>query len=311
MNNPRTLGLVTQNPTPITYFNRYTGEEETEPVYGEKWLRWVYETGIGQGFLHSVVKRSLFSRFYGWRMDRAASRSKVAPFIESYGLDVADFADAPDSYKTFNEFFIRKLKESARPISTEHDVAVFPADGRHLGFQDISKTQGVYAKGQRFDLDTFLGDAALAKRYSDGAMVISRLCPVDYHRYHFTCEGVPSEPRLINGPLFSVNPIALRRDLRYLFENKRMLCSLQSELFGQVLCLEIGATCVGSIVQTYEPERKVEKGAEKGMFRFGGSCTILLFEQGRIELAADLCEQTEKSTEVFARMGDTLGKALS
>ncbi len=309
MIDPRTLGSVSQKSTPITFFNRYTGEEETEPVYGEKWLRWVYETGVGRGLLHAIVKQSLFSYYYGWRMDRPRSQSMVAPFIAQYGLDVTEFADAPDSYRTFNEFFVRTLKDSVRPVSPRPEVAVFPADGRHLGFQDISKIEAVYAKGQRFDIERLLGDDALAERYRNGSMVISRLCPVDYHRYHFTCAGVPVESKLINGSLFSVNPIALRRNLGYLLENKRMFTLLQSDRFGQVLCLEIGATCVGSIEQTYEVGKSVEKGAEKGMFRFGGSCTMLLFEKGRIALAEDLCEQTEQNRELYAHVGDYLGKA--
>ncbi len=301
---------MSQESNPILFFNRYTGEEESEPVYGEKWLRWVYETRVGRGLLQAIVKRSLFSRYYGWRMDLPESQSLVTPFIEKYGLDSTEFAASPDTYRTFNEFFIRALKDSVRPVSPEPDVAVFPTDGRHLGFQDISKIEAVYAKGQRFDLEKLLGDDSLAECYRDGTLVISRLCPVDYHRYHFTCSGIPSESKLLNGSLFSVNPIALRRNLSYLLENKRMLTLLRSDRFGQVLCLEIGATCVGSIVQTYEAGTEIEKGAEKGMFRFGGSCTILLFERDRIALAEDLCEQTEKNRELYARMGDYLGKVF-
>ncbi|RYD32156.1 MAG: hypothetical protein EOP87_13335, partial [Verrucomicrobiaceae bacterium] len=46
----------------------------------------------------------------------------------------------------------------------------------------ITQQGGVFVKGQKFDLAALLGDAELAEKYADGALVLSRLCPVDYHR---------------------------------------------------------------------------------------------------------------------------------
>jgi len=186
---------------------------------------------------------------------------------------------------------------------------VFPADGRHLGFSDASKIEGVFVKGQRFDLERLLGQASLAARYARGTLVLSRLCPVDYHRFHFPVAGNPSPTTLLNGPLYSVNPIALRRNLSYLWENRRTLTTLETEKFGTVLLLEIGATNVGSIVQTYRPGRAVVKGEEKGYFRFGGSSTLLLFEPGRVRLADDLVAQSQNRCELYAHVGDRLGTA--
>jgi phosphatidylserine decarboxylase len=227
----------------------------------------------------------------------------VSPFIEKYGLDPADFADSPASYGSFNEFFYRKLKPSARPVDPDESRVVFPADGRHLGFERASAIEGVFVKGQKFDLPALLGDADLAAKYADGALVLSRLCPVDYHRFHFPAAGVPGATRMIEGPLFSVSPIALRKQLAYLWQNKRTITPLQTERFGTVLLLEIGATCVGTIRQTFTSGQAVEKGAEKGFFAFGGSSTITIFEPGAVKLVADLAEFSSRQTELYARVG--------
>ena len=187
---------------------------------------------------------------------------------------------------------------------------MLPADGRHLAFQNVDETAGFYAKGQKFSLESFFGDPALAAEFAGGALLISRLCPVDYHRFHFPVAGTPGEPRLINGFLYSVSPIALRLNLAYLWENKRMITFVDSPAFGRVAVCEIGATMVGSILQTFVPGRAVVKGEEKGLFKFGGSCVVTIFQKGRIRLDADLVRHSAEGLEVYAKMGDRLGERI-
>lgn len=291
----------------IEYFNRATGRVETEEVYGEAYLRFVYGNPLGKLALHALVKRAIFSRWYGWMMDRNRSRAKVAPFVDKYKIDIAEHAEPLESYKTFNEFFYRKLTPDARPVHPDPDSAIFPADGRHLCYPDVDAISGVFVKGQKLNLQRLIGDADLAKRFVGGAMVFSRLCPVDYHRFHFPVAGTPSRQKLINGPLFSVNPIALRRNAAILWENKRSRCLIQSKTFGRVLTIEVGATCVGGIEHTYQPEQFAEKGEEKGFFRFGGSATITLFEAKQIVFDSDLLLHSGEFREVYAKMGDRMG----
>ncbi len=148
-----------------------------------------------------------------------------------------------------------------------------------------------------------------ARRFVSGSMLIARLCPTDYHRFHFPCDGVPSKAKLINGSYFSVSPIALRKKLSILNENKRVITEMETKQFGNVLCIEIGATFVGSVHQTHVPEKPVNKGDEKGYFEFGGSCIVLLFEKGKVVFDPDLVINTEKEVETLARFGESLGKA--
>ena len=292
---------------PIEFYNRYTGERETEEIYGERWLRLAYETAAGRLGVETFAKRVWFSKWFGWRMRQPSSRTRIAPFVRDFGVDVSEFADPIEHYESFNAFFYRALDPAARPIDADPDSVVFPADGRHLGFSQASAIEGVFVKGQRFDLTTLLGDPELARRYEDGTLVLSRLCPVDYHRYHFCAAGTPDEPQLINGHLYSVSPVALRRNLSLLGENKRMLTTLRTERVGEILVMEIGATNVGTIRQRFSPRKHVEKGDEKGWFEFGGSAVLTLFEPGRIELAEDLQRHSAEQRETYARMGDVLG----
>ncbi len=290
---------------PIKYLNRETGQIETEQVYGEGFLRWAYGNPLGKIALHSFVKRPFFSKWYGKRMDQPKTAAKIAPFLKTYGLSAGDFEKKSTDFSSFNDFFYRKLKTGARPLADA--PILFPADGRHLGFPNASEISSVFIKGQKFDLPALLGDAQLAEQYQDGPLLLSRLCPVDYHRFHFPCAGTPGETRLINGPLFSVSPLALRQRLSYLWENKRTITPLVTENYGTILCMEIGATCVGSIQQTFTPGQSVEKGEEKGYFAFGGSSTLLLFQPGSVTLAPDLIESSQNMIELYAKVGNSAG----
>jgi len=297
------------NPNPIRYYDRYDKTTKTERVYGERWLRLAYDNPIGRLAVWLFVRRRLFSWYYGWRMNRRGSDMLVYKFVVDYDVDVSEFAKSPFDFQTFNQFFYRALKPEARPIAQGSGVAVMPADGRHLAFSDIDAAPGFYVKGATFELPELLGDEDLAKKFMHGSMLISRLCPSDYHRFHFPASGIPAEARLIKGSLYSVSPIALRRNIRYIVLNKRFITLIDTPEFGSIAMIEVGATNVGSIVQSFIPGQATNKGAEKGMFAFGGSCVITLFTEGRILFDSDILAQSAECIETYARMGDRLGIA--
>ena len=302
---------------PIRYYDRCARELKTERIYHEKWLRRAYGNPLGRLAVWLLVRRAWFSRWYGWKMNKTVSSLQVLPFIADYDLDADEFAKSAFDYKTFNEFFYRALKPEVRPIAAGKGVAVFPADGRHLAFPDVNAADGFYVKGRKFALADLLdgtkgaGDSLrpLAETFAGGAMLISRLCPTDYHRFHFPVAGVPGESRLVNGWLYSVSPVALRRNIGYLVENKREITLIDSPAFGPVAMIEVGATNVGSIRQSFVPGRAVQKGDEKGFFAFGGSCVITLFARGRITFAADIVAQSAQHIETYAKMGDEVGRS--
>jgi phosphatidylserine decarboxylase len=294
---------------PVRYYDRYAGAVKTERIYGEQWLRWAYENPAGRLLVWALIRRAWFSRWYGRKMKKKASANRVLPFVGKYEIDWQEFEKSPFDYRSFNEFFCRALKPGARPIAPGEDVAVLPADGRHFAFGRIEGAEGIYAKGQRFSLAEFLRGGEEASLFAEGSMLISRLCPVDYHRFHFPVDGVPGETRDIAGWLYSVNPVALRRNIGYLLENKRKVTLIDAPRFGHVAMVEVGATNVGSIQESFVPGRPAGKGEEKGFFSYGGSCIVTLFQHGRIRFSPDLLEQTAAGLETFARMGDVLGWA--
>lgn len=292
----------------IEYIERATGQRCLEKVYGHRVLSLLYGDGFWRGVFSKIVLPVLahfpfFSRFYGYLQKRAASRAKIAPFIKTYSVDESEFAS--HDFKSFNDFFIRKLKPEKRPIVKDPKVLAMPADGRYLVYPAFDQ---FVVKGQEFSLFDFLQSRADSSRYSEGSMAIVRLCPSDYHRFHFPCDGTATPARLINGPLYSVNPMALRKRLAILAENKRMVTEIDTEHFGTILYIEIGATAVGTIKQTYSPQKPVKKGEEKGYFEFGGSCIVLLFEKERIQFDEDLIRNTERGIETRANFGSSLGR---
>ncbi|NGX42299.1 MAG: Phosphatidylserine decarboxylase proenzyme [Chlamydiae bacterium] len=297
---------------PITYIDRTTGKIHKEKVYGNAILKLLYGGGFFGTFLKFLTSHfSLCSALFGWWHKLPFTKRKIRPFIKRFAIDTSEFLEPIENFHSFNDFFIRQLKPEVRPIVGDSKTAIIPADGRYLFFQNIALTDGFLVKGEKFHLEMLLLNEELASRYQHGAMVIARLCPSDYHRYHFPVDCSPGESHLIHGRLFSVNPMAIKKDIHIFSKNKRTICELETKQFGKVLYLEIGATNVGSINQTYEPHSSYRKGAEKGFFSFGASTIILLFEPESITFDQDLLEASSKKIEIKCLVGQSMGKYFS
>lgn len=297
----------------LWYIDRATGEEKQEKVYGDFFVQLFYGSNplarlFSALFLPLITRCPILSKIYGMFQKTRLSRRKIAPFINRFSIDTSDFHDPVSSFATFNDFFIRRLKP--RPIDPDPHVAVLPADGRYFVFPHIGNTDGFFVKGKKFSLTTLIQNAPLADQFAHGAMVIARLAPVDYHRFHFPCDGFAHTPRPIPGLLHSVNPLALVKHAEILSHNRRMVTQIDSSQFGTFLYIEVGAVCVGTIHQTFTPNRLQYKGAEKGYFSFGGSCLILLFQPGAIKLDADLVAASHRGLEMLGKMGQSLGHSL-
>jgi phosphatidylserine decarboxylase len=289
---------------PIQYYERESGQLKTEKVAGEKCLVWLYYNPVGEATLWALAKRKLVSSIYGNMMDNPSSAKKIHPFIEDFDIDMS--VAQKKEFSNFNDFFTRKLKAEARPVDTSSAIVVSPADGKILAYADISNSWFII-KGYRFDIYSFLENPDLAKKYHDGSLLIIRLAPMDYHRFHFPVSGKISPNKKIDGDYYSVNPFALRRKAEIFCLNKREYSILSNPLFGDVVMSEVGATMVGSIVQTFK-ESSVNKGEEKGYFKFGGSTVVLLFEKSKIRIDEDLLINTAKGYETTVKMGERIGE---
>lgn len=292
---------------PIVVIDRETGESFEETILGEKWVRWAYQDSRANALERLLFRSSRVSRIMGRWYDSKYSTRKIDDVIEELDIDVNECADPINSFSSFNDFFARRLKPDARPYSKDPNELVSPADGRVLVFPEL--TDGMFApvKGYPFSVSKML--PGRAARYMGGALAIVRLCPADYHRYHFPCDGEITEYRDLDGAFHSVNPIALGSGPDVFGENKRSYTIIKTPLAGEVCFIEVGAFGVGSIINTRKRGR-VAKMDEKGYFKFGGSTVVLVFEPGKIEFSQDLLENSAAGHETLVKVGQPLARVL-
>ena len=295
----------------LIVFNRTTETLEEEIIYGKLWLDLLYGSKWWQKLLSFFllpicVHSTLLSRLYGYFQKKKSSQKKIIPFIKAYNIDSSEFAISSEHYQSFNDFFIRKLKKDARPLASS--AAILPADGRYLCFENIEQFSTFSVKNETLTLSTLLQDEELSKEFEGGSLTLARLCPTDYHRFHFPVDAIFKRKRLINGSLFSVNPMAWTQRLKIFCQNKRYCCELESPIFGNVLIIPVGATNVGSVHFTSKEGQFYKKGDELAYFSFGGSALILLFKKNNIVFSSDLLKNSSKKLEVKALFGQTLGE---
>lgn len=294
----------------ILVYNRTTKSYEEEKVAGAKYLEWCYQSPSGKRITELVVKKKLCSKLYGFFCDTKLSKKKIPKFINNFDINMNIYSKNPKEFKNFNDFFAREVCSSARPIPQSSESLMSPADGRLLAYENIDMNNLVQVKGITYSLKELLGDSKIAEEYNNGTCLIFRLCPTDYHRYHFIDSGVPLKNHKIKGNYYSVNPIAIDKIPKLFCQNKREWSIFKSDHFDDVLYVEVGATCVGSIIQSYKEGIKVHRGDEKGYFKFGGSTVILFLKEGIVKIDSDILEQTRLGYETKVYMGESIGNQI-
>jgi len=273
-------------------------------------LSFLYETQLGR-LVRPALSLPWASSLAGAYMDTALSAAHIPAFIEQYGIDMNDFArKSPDEYASFNDFFCRELAPGRRPIATAPDAVASPADSRVLVIPNISDEHEFLVKDKPFDLQAFLRDTDLADELTGGTMMIFRLRPDDYHRFHFPIEGRIGAPRRIPGKLESVDPIAYESGIVPLTCNERHLMVLDRPNGSRVAIVPVGAMAVGKIVETYDPNTDIGKGDECGLFKFGGSTVVVVFPPGEIAARDDLVEASASGTETYVKMGEQVAQLV-
>jgi len=241
--------------------------------------------------------------------DSPSSVKEILPFIKFHKLNTEEILDPLPSFKNFNEFFYRKLKPGARVLALPDNpkCAVSMADCRFSCFQTIDSSKKLWIKGSNFSVASLLDDEEMGKFYENGSLTIFRLAPQDYHRFHLPVDGVLSEPKFITGTYYTVNPMAIRSRTDVYTENVRVVSYIDSEEFGKVAIVCIGAMMVGSIVLTSTPGVKLHRMDEHGYFAFGGSTIVALFQEGSIEFDRDLLSNSSQHLETLIRVGSSIG----
>jgi phosphatidylserine decarboxylase len=304
----RILGVESKQ---ISVVDRKKQETFIEKVYGDDVMKVFYGHPAGLAVTTRILTNRFLSNLYGAYNDSAASKHKIEDFVEALGIDITECSKDLVEYVSFNDFFARKLRQGAREVTHEEKAIASPGDGRLLVFPKIDDATVSYVKWAPIPLfELFNKNQELADKYRNGSCAILRLCPADYHRFHFPVSGKVGITKTVPGLLHSVSPYALEQGLPVYCLNKRTLCELKSNEVGSVLLMEIGALFVGSIVQTYRAGTQVQRGDEKGYFKFGGSTCVLFFEQGAIRFDEDIVRNSQNGHETLVKMGERLAVAM-
>jgi len=291
----------------IKVYNKKLKNYEIEKVAGDGFLKVLYGNAMGRVGLELLVKRKFYSHLTGILCDTRISSKNIASFVKNFDIDMSTSPIKIGEFKSFNDFFTRKLTKNARPFSEDPNLLLSPGDGRLKAWEQIDMDKVLQVKGLTYSLKELLSDANLASKYQEGTCVLLRLAPVDYHRFHFIDDGVCSDSKKIGGHYYSVNPVALNAIPKVFCLNKREFSLFSSKNFGDILYMEVGATSVGSIVQTYKVGEDIKRGDEKGYFKFGGSTVILFLEKGVVHIDSEILNQTEMGYETRILVGEAIG----
>lgn len=286
----------------IEYIVRATGERKTESVMGDKALRFAYETLLGRTLWPVLFGSKAVSALMGLYYDSTLSKGAIKSLVSIPGCVAAEAEKPLAEYRSFNEFFTRKLRAGARPVG---EGFVSPADGRLMLYLGVAADAPIPVKRAVKPLKEVLCEDALEGRFD---VAVARLAPVDYHRFHFPCDmEVSGAAKVVPGRYDSVSPIALAARPDVYARNERQIVK-GSSLFGDVWMVDVGAFGVGTIVQTFEGAHQ-KKGAEKGYFKFGGSTVIVATRAGRVKYDADLVRNSAAGIETWVRARERLGDA--
>jgi phosphatidylserine decarboxylase len=290
-------------------YNRKTRHLESEVSANINGLSFLYGSLAGK-IINPFITRHVISSTYGKFVKSRRSRNKIKTFVQQYQIDLSEVKRPLESFTSLNNFFIRELKSTARPVDREPSHLISPADARLLVF-NLSDQTSLPVKGYWISLSDFVANTKLSKDYADGWCFVYRLAPCDYHRFCYVDDGMQDAVHRIKGVLHSVNPIALSSVNALMAKNYRELTIMHTANFGRVLHFEVGALMVGRVILHNRHATSFLKGEEKGFFEFGGSTIIQLFSKDVITPDKDILDQSCKGIETLIRMGEKTGSRIA
>jgi phosphatidylserine decarboxylase len=265
-------------------------------------LNFLYNNAFGR-LISKLLVRKFVSNLGRLYMESSLSKRRIKKLIKEHGIDMSDYEDR--EFSSFNDFFTRKLAPGKRTVDQDNNACVSPADSK-LTVYDISEDSIYRIKGCDYSIITLLGgDESLASEFYGGKCFIYRLTVDNYHRYCYPDNGTEVEHRFIPGIYHTVNPIAIERYDVY-GKNCRELTLLDTESFGRIAYIEVGAMMVGRI-NNHHAKEPFARGDEKGYFSFGGSTIIVLYKKDSVIPDADIAENSKTETETVVMFGERVG----
>lgn len=267
-----------------------------------KILGFLYKTRPGRKLL-KVLTMPCVSKAAGYFMDSRFSQPLIKPFIKHNNINMHEYEKC--KYKSFNEFFTRKIKKGYRSFSENSEDLCSPCDAK-LTVYNITDNSHFMVKDTYYNIKSLLKSCKLAKYYKDGILLVFRLGVEDYHRYAYIDNGKQKKNYKIPGVLHTVHPAACN-GLAVYKENTREFSILDSENFGKILMMEVGAMLVGRI-NNYNKETYTLRGQEKGRFEYGGSTVILALKKGIATIDEEILNNSMYGYETAVQMGSVIGK---
>ena len=265
-------------------------------------LRFLYGCTPGRLLLKLLAGRAV-SKLSGVFMDSRISKPLIWRFIRKYEIDLSDYQK--NGFESFNDFFTRAIKKECRPVETDPAALIAPCDGLLSAYR-ITNNTVIPVKQSKYTISSLLGDDAIGEKYNNGICLVFRLCVNHYHRYCYIDSGLKGENIFIPGRLHTVRPIALEK-YSVFTENCREYTVINTENFGEIVQIEVGAMLVGKI-KNFHGNTYVCRGQEKGMFLYGGSTVIVLLREGSVKLSDELYTTTENNEEIPVKMGQEIGR---
>lgn len=273
--------------------------EERSP----KGASFLYDNIVGRVALYFARKRFV-SLLAGKYMDTKLSCKHIDSFIKKNKIEMKDYPKV--EYKSFNEFFSRKIIPSKRTFSKVSTDFIAPADSKLLVYK-ITDNRTFTIKEKDYTIEDILRDKELAKEYKNGYFLVFRLSVDDYHRYSFIDDGKVLKTKKITGTFHTVGPIAFKR-YRVFSENNREYSLLRTQNFGDIIQMEVGALMVGKIVN--HDITNFKRGDEKGYFLFGGSTIVIMVKENVITIDEDILKNSNNNVETKIQIGEKIGKKV-
>ena len=291
----------------IAYYDRPNGRMAEELVFQPAAMRFLYQNPLGRLLSELVAKRPFFSRIYAMRKRSPGSRKGIRAFVERYGIDASELEQPIESFSSFNDFFIRKLKTGARTADLRPEILLAPADSKLIAYP-LRNALAFPVKGRPVSLEALTGGGVDVSPWRGGTLLVFRLCPADCHRFHYFDGCAHGQAATVPGFFHSVSPIAIRSGANVLGGNYRQWTVLDTDNFGQVLEVDVAALTVNSVVQRAPGGGRFGRGEEKGYFQYGGSTIVLAFGPGAASLDEDIRRASAKGFESSVRALSAIGE---
>lgn len=292
-------------PYTIHYVDRETGLVVAEERHDVKILQFLYGNSLMGRMLRKLIRKHFISKIYGWLYHRTVSQKKLQQFVDKLQINMSEAEKPISQYRSKNDVFIRKLSPNARQIDGGFNTLISPADSSLYVISELNGCS-VTVKNGHYSLAELLQDHLLAEEFKHGSVLVFRLIPSDYHRFHFPDSGTVLAPKVISGFLDSVSGYATMREPQLFCHNQRELVILDSDHFGKIILVPVGAVMIGKIVHTYKAGR-VEQGEEQGYFEIGGSSILMIIQKEKIIFDEDIVNNSLRGFETKIKMGARIG----